>query len=400
MKEAVLRKKVQEKIAQNSKLCREISDYVFKHPELGGEEFQSSQYLKHVLAQKRFTVTSPYESLPTAFAAEYGNDGFTTAFLAEYDALPGYGPKRENAHACGHNWIAATMTGAAIVLSELSNELPCRVKLIGTPAEETFGAKYDLCRYGAFDDVDVVFQAHLEAANSIEPATLAMNSVEFCFKGKAAHAAQHPEDGINALDSVILMFNGINALRQQTRQDARIHGIITEGGEAANIIPDRAVCKFSFRARDVRYLRELREKMIDIAKASAAMTGASLSYRDYENPFDDLCCVPALTAVCRQAFEETGITNFIPPQEYNTPGSSDIGNVSHVCPTQYVELTLDHDQPVLVHDESALQLVNSEAAYRKMDQTIEAFVMSVWKICQNQDLQAEIKQEFHDLTKE
>ena len=400
MRETVLRQTVQKQIAQNRRLFQEISDYIFRPPELGGEEVLSSQYLKHILEQEGFTVTAPYEILPTAFTAEYGEGDFTVAFLAEYDALPGYGPKREPAHACGHNWIAASMTGAAIVLAKLADELKCSVKLIGTPAEETFGAKYDLCRCGAFDDVNAAFQAHLECANAIEPATLAMNSVEFVFKGKAAHAAQHPEKGINALDSVILMFNGINALRQQVRQDARIHGIITEGGEAANIIPDRAVCRFSFRARDVRYLRELRKKIVDIAEASAKMAGTQLVYQDYENPFDDLCCIPALTKVCRKEFEQVGITDFVPPEQYDAPGSSDIGNVSHVCPTQYVELALDGEETMLVHDESALNLVNAEAAYRKMDQTIEAFVMSAARIAGDKVLRAEIQNEFYERTRE
>lgn len=312
-------------------------------------------------------MSCPYNELPTAFIAEYGYGKITIAFIAEYDALPGYGENGEPAHACGHNWIAATMIGCGIILSRFANEIGCRVKVIGTPAEESFGGKYDMCQHGAFDDVDVAFQAHLDENNCMESIQLAMNSMQFTFHGKSAHASQYPEQGINALDGVIQMFNGINAIRQHLSDDVRIHGIITQGGDAANIVPNFAQCRFSFRSQDKRHLKSLRTKIINIADGAALMTGTSMEYEDYENPFDDMKNLKTLSTVTLKHFQQVGIENFLSREDYIAPGSSDIGNVSYVCPTLYAELNLEGEKPLHVHDKIALELVNSPAAYKKCD---------------------------------
>ncbi|MDD7281542.1 MAG: amidohydrolase, partial [Erysipelotrichaceae bacterium] len=170
-----------------------ISEYIFNHPELGNEEFQSSQYLVDVLKSHGFDVEYPYCDIPTSFRAEFKKgEGRKVAFLAEYDALPGYGPnKDEVAHACGHNWIAASCLGAAITLSKLEN-ISGTIVVIGTPAEETTGGKCELVMKHAFDDIDAAIQMHLGAENNINVVTLAMDSIEFTFKGKASHAAAYP----------------------------------------------------------------------------------------------------------------------------------------------------------------------------------------------------------------
>ena len=190
-------------------------------------------FLLKTLKQHEFEIIENYCDLPTAFRAEFScGEGPSIAFLAEYDALPGYGPDKVPGHACGHNWIAAGTCGAAIVLSKLKEDFKGKIVVIGTPAEETIGGKVNMVEANAFDDIDVVLQMHLESNNNLECKTLAIDCIKFQFTGKAAHASSHPEKGINALDAVQLMFAGINALRQHITSDARIHGIITYGGDA------------------------------------------------------------------------------------------------------------------------------------------------------------------------
>jgi amidohydrolase len=376
----------------------EISNYIFNNPELGEKEFKSSAYLQTVLTKHGFTIDKPCEHLPTAFVAEYGSGSMTIAFTAEFDALPGILKNGDPAHACGHNWIAATMCCCGIILSEFQNEIPCKIKVIGSPAEETLGAKYDLCKAGVFDNVDLAFQAHLDDHNCLETRMLALNSIEFSFHGRAAHAAQIPEEGINALDSIILMFNGIGLLRQQLRSDARIHGIITAGGVATNIIPDFTQCKVSFRANDKEYLEEMRNKIINIAIGAARMTGTTLDYRDYENPLDDMVNLSSLIDICEDNFKAAGITDFITKEEYTEAGSSDIGNVSHICPTLYVELDPEAGQKLILHNESALAIVDSPSAHRKSEQAIEAFMLSIFDIAANKNRLTAVKEEFQITT--
>ncbi|UZQ82139.1 amidohydrolase [Thermoanaerobacter sp. RKWS2] len=223
----------------------EIADEIYKNPELGNQEFKASKLLKEKINGYGFLVNE-VEGLPTAFLAQKKGKkpGPKVALLAEYDALPEIG------HACGHNLIAAASFGAAAALGALDEELFGEVMLVGSPAEETDGAKVILVERGIFNDVDAAMMVHPGNRTTVYTTSLAIEPLEFTYTGKAAHAAVAPHLGINALDAVILLFNGINALRQQLRPDARIHGIITEGGYTPNIIPERAVARFYVRAKE------------------------------------------------------------------------------------------------------------------------------------------------------
>lgn len=375
-----------------------ISDFIFNHPELGGEEYVSSKYLAEIMKNHEFSVSFPYEDLDTAFIAEYGDDdGPTIAFLAEYDALPGYDTPSGNGHACGHNWIAATMCGCAIVLSKMKENFKGKILLIGTPAEETFGAKVNMVEKGAFDNVDIVFQSHLESQTVIDSIALAMNSIQFEFTGRAAHAASYPEDGINALDAVQMTFMGINCLRQHVKSDVRIHGIITEGGVAANIVPDRAVCQISTRSMNKNYLKYVVSRVIDCAKGAALISGAKLEYKNYENPFDDLVNVPSLINIMKDNLKEVGIAKFTSKEDAPPPGSTDIGNVSYICPTLYAEVDLEADRPFKVHEEEALNYANSEYAYKKMTQIINSLVFTALELYMDSDKIEMIKEEHKEI---
>lgn len=376
-----------------------ISSYLFDNPELGGEEYLSSAHIINILKEHNFVVKEPYKTLPTAIVASYINDPSyeNYAFIAEYDALPGYGEDGcNNAHACGHNWIAATMTGCAIVLSKISKELGINVTLIGTPAEETFGAKYDMINLGSFEDVDYAFQAHLDAHDNMYVHNLAMNSIEFKFKGLAAHASQAPDKGINALDAVISMFVNIGLLRQQLPQSAKVHGIINNGGSAPNIIPDLASCQFSIREKDKASLKVLKEKIVNIANAAALSTGTTLEYKLIENPFDDSVHIDSMIKITEDNFKLYGMNNFLGKDNTLPAGSSDIGNVSYICPTIYAEIALDSPEPLPLHTQKAVKLVNSQFAYDKMNSVIKAFCSTAVDISQNKTIAEEIKSEFKE----
>ncbi len=376
-----LKEKAAEIEKKHRKEFEEISDFIFNNPELSGAEYISSRYMADVMLRHGFKVEFPYPDMETAFVAEYGDcDGPTLAFLAEYDALPGYDTPSGNGHACGHNWIASTMAGCAIVLSKLKEYFVGRILLIGTPAEETYGAKVDMVKKGVFNNVDVIFQSHLESETVIDTASLAMSSIQFEFSGRAAHAASFPEEGINALDAVQLTFMGINSLRQHVKQDVRIHGIITEGGVATNIVPSRGVCQVTMRSRDKKYLEHVVSRVIDCAKGAAIITGAGLDYHNFENTFDDLVNVPYLMDLMKRNMVDSGIRQFTSREDAPPPGSTDIGNVSYICPTMYVEVDVEADKPMKSHEAEALEYVNSEYAYRKMTQMINATVYSALEL--------------------
>ncbi len=357
-------------IADNyAKEFEDVSNFIFHNPELGGGEIKSSQFLVDFMKKHGFQITHPYAGEPTGFRAEIGNGrGPTIAFLAEYDALPGYGDNGEPAHACGHNWIAAVTAGSAVVLSKMIDKLNGTIVLIGTPAEENLSAKVSMIKNGGFDDIDVALQAHPDQNTEITPGALALSAYEFHFKGKAAHAAQFPHQGINALDAVQLTFSGINALRQHIPSDVRIHGIVTAGGAAVNVVPDKCSCHFQIRAKKRSTVELVSEKVKNCALGASLMTGATCHITMPEPMLYDLINVPILTRLAEENLMENGILKV--HREEISPGSSDIGNVSYVCPTCYIEVGLD-DVNFRVHDREALKYADSHHAYTKLHQVIK-----------------------------
>lgn len=370
----------------------EINSFIFHHPELSEKEYISSEYLVETMKSHGFQVTYPYCDIETAFKAELGDDdGPTIAFLAEYDALPGYGPNGEPGHACGHNWIAATTAGAAIVLSKLKEHFKGKIILIGTPAEETVGNKCEMIQNGAFEGINAVMQMHLDNVTLTQTRALAMDAVEFEFIGHACHAASYPHEGINALDAVIQTYNGINALRQHLKPDVRVHGIITNGGEAPNIVPDYAACRFYVRATERSYLNTITEKVISCAKGAALMTGTKLIFKYFENPFDDLINNPILMQLIRQNMELAGVTNITESVE-EFPGSSDIGNVSHHCPTVYVYI--DAGAKVSVHEKEFMKFANGPIALAQLHKAINAMAYTAIDIYTTNGLLDEIMESY------
>lgn len=242
-----------------------MSDHLYENPELGDEEFKSMALLTDFLKENDFHVETNIVNRPTAFKATYQSTkpGPTIAYLAEYDALPGIG------HGCGHNLIGTMSVGAGIALSKLVSEIGGTVVVLGTPAEETNGAKVPMSVEGTFNDIDVAMILHPGDQSYESGDSLAMDAIQFAYTGKPSHAAASPEEGINALDGVIQLFNGINALREHVTTDVRIHGVIPEGGQAANVVPERAVAQFYIRAKERTYLNEVVAKVKNIANGAA-----------------------------------------------------------------------------------------------------------------------------------
>lgn len=372
----------------------EISHFLYTHPELGLEEYQAAEYLSDWMEKQGFALERRWYGLDTAFAARWGEEGPCVAFLAEYDALPGYGPKGcDPGHACGHNWIAATCAGAAVIFKRVCEQtgLKARVLFAGCPAEETFGSKALLAAKGAFDQVDLALQAHLSEETNIYHRSLALTALEIRYFGKAAHASAAPWEGINALDAVQLFYAGISALRQQLKPDVRLHGIVREGGLAANSIPERASCLYYARAARRQDLDRVVERLRDVAQGAALMTGARLEINQDELPMDDIVRLPALQQLFDGLLRKEGLVTITPEEEAaRSVGSTDVGNVSHVCPTIFVEVGLDGFNG---HTEEALALAD-EAAYPVLHSTVRVLAEAALRVASESDLREKLWQEF------
>jgi amidohydrolase len=304
------------------RLSRQIHD----HPELAYQEVKAAGWLSDFLAGQGFAVERAVAGVETAFRAtvETGS-GPTIAILCEYDALPGIG------HACGHNVIATSGAGAGAALAAVRDALPPgRIQVIGTPAEEGGGGKVRLIQGGVFAQVDAAMMIHGFDRWILHQDLLGIVRVGFEFTGKAAHASADPWEGVNALDAVIQTFNGVSMLRQQVRPAARIHGIVTQGGAAPNIIPETAACTFYVRAPTLAYMWELHARVVACAEGAARATGCALQVIDLEAPYEPLKRNDTLLSLFRANMGTVGAVES--PPLVDRMGSSDIGNVSQVIP--------------------------------------------------------------------
>ena len=387
-----LTKRALEKAESLKSEFKKISDAILENPELGYQEHFSSKAHKDLLKKHGFTVEMPYMGMDTAFKATYdtGKEGPTIAYLSEYDALPGIG------HGCAHNLLGTTSTGAGILLRYLE-DFHGKIVVLGTPAEETSGGKVDMVDQGAFKDVDVALMAHPADSHMKSGKSLALEALEFTFTGRTSHAAASPEKGINALDGVLLMFNNINALREHILPSARIHGIITHGGEAANIVPGKAVAQFYIRATTKTYLMELKEKVLNCAKAGALASGATLEYTNYEKPYDNLVTNQRLSALYTEQLTAVGIKKI--NEEKGSTGSLDMGNVSHVVPAIHPYFDIIESGDVSAHTVEFRDATKTDYAYNSMIQTLTALALTGVKLSEDRDLLKDIKEEFKNTPK-
>jgi amidohydrolase len=306
---------------------QKLSLSIHAHPELAYEEVKAAGWLAEFLAAQGMKVERGVGGVETAFRATFETGaGPTIAIMCEYDALPAIG------HACGHNAIATAGAGAGAALAAVRDQLPRgRIQVIGTPAEEGGGGKVKLIKAGVFRDVDAAMMCHGWDKWILHQDLLGIVRVAFEFTGKAAHAAADPWEGVNALDAVIQTFNNVSMLRQQVKPSSRIHGIVTNGGAAANIIPEHAACLFYVRAAELDDMWELHRRVIACAEGAAKATGATLNVIDYgESAYEPLKRNDTLLDAFRANLRALGATES--PEVKDRLGSSDVGNVSQVLP--------------------------------------------------------------------
>lgn len=381
---------IKNRISQAIEIAKEqvihVAEAIFDHPETGNQEYFAADLLTGVLAEHHFKVTRPLGQLPTAFWAELsGGRGPRVALMAEYDALPGLG------HACGHNLIAAASLGAAIGLAAVVNELKGTVVVIGTPAEESQGAKVVLARQGYLDNLDAALMFHPGDSNTVETATLAMDALEFIFEGRAAHASSCPEEGINALEAVIQFFVNINSLRPYLKDRASVQGIISEGGISPNIIPERAVARFYLRAPSREALNRLVQRVKNCAAAAALATGTRFWYHNYEPSYEPMLTNRTLASAWCNNLKELGVSDFSPSSL--SKGSLDMGNVSQVVPAIHPYLSLNSGK-LVPHTRKFAQVVRGEAGRRVVMLAARALAWTVADIMLDSSLLKQIKQEF------
>lgn len=338
-KYATIKSFVQERLPQYKEIALDIHD----HPEVSNYEVYSSDALINQLRKEGFEVVKDVAGHHTGFDARYKAEkaGPTIAFLAEYDALPGIG------HACGHNLFGTYAVLAGSALKQVIDEVGGEIRVYGTPGEEggeNGSAKGSFVREGFLDDVDAALCVHPAHLYSYTSKGLANDPVDIKFYGVASHAAGSPEKGISALEALLQVFNGINGLRLYLPKDVNIHGIITDGGVAANVIPEYAAGRFYLRAANRSTLNDVYKKVENIVKAAALSTGATYEFGLFQNSVDDIILTPSFDDVFFSHAEAAGV----PAEEIDTKirpslGSSDVGNISQVVPTIQPTVSISDD---------------------------------------------------------
>jgi len=339
----------------------ELSQKIHANPEVAFHESKAAAWLAEYLEENGFSVERGICELPTAFRGSYGVGKPVIAFLAEYDALPKLG------HACGHNLIATCAVGAGVASKRVVDRFGGSIMVIGTPGEELYGGKVIMAERGAFDDVDIAMMVHPGGENIATMRTLACQTLDVEFLGKAAHAAARPEAGINALEAMIQSFNAINSLRQHISDKARIHGIITDGGEAPNIVPAHTAASFIVRAEDDSYL--------DGGERYAAMLNnlplARLFRQNIKSLGQDMC------------LGDASLRSF----------STDVGNVSRLVPA-IQPLVAIAPADILIHSPGFAHAAASEDGLRCLLGAAKAMAMTLVDVLADPETFAGVQEEF------
>ncbi len=365
----------------------DLAERIHRHPELKFEEEQASRWLSRVAEEAGFRVERPIAGLVTAFRATYtaARPGPAIGFLAEYDALPRLG------HACGHNLIGPASLGAALALQTVTDDLPGSICLIGTPGEEGGGGKVILTEAGLFDDLDVAMMVHPSGRTILWKHSLARRKLSIEFFGRAAHAAACPEKGISALDATLQTFQSINALREHIVDSSRIHGIITHGGDAPNIVPDYSASLFYVRARDDDYCDELLEKVMNCARGAATGTGARVEM-EMQGAYRSLRTNMSLARAFKANLEDLG-WSFAQVDPAEGIGSTDMGDVSHATPAIHPYISIGPEE-LVGHSPEFAAASASEEAFAAMMAAAKAMAATALDVMLQPDLHRAIKADF------
>jgi amidohydrolase len=381
-----LKQRVQTEVDQLTPELLATSRFLHGNPELAYEEHKAVERLTAIAEQHGFAVTRGVAGLPTAFTARVGAGSPRIAFLAEYDALPGLG------HACGHNLIGTASLGAALAVKAVLSHARGEVLLVGCPAEEKGGGKIPLVESGIFAGTDAAMLVHPSNRTEMVKLALGMRDLTVEFFGKASHAAASPERGINALDAVVLGYTGVSALRQQVRSDARIHGIITHGGQAPNIIPDYTAARFYVRSLDLAYLEELYPRVVACFEAAAQATGCRMKVTSGGRDYHPYKPVYSLAELFQRNLESLGESVDQGPVDREL-GSTDVGNVSQVVPTIQPMLQIS-PREVTCHMAAFADAAISDAGHRGMLLAAKAMAMTAVDLLADPAALARVSAEF------
>ncbi len=369
--------------------CHQLSELSLKihsNPEPGFQEVKAVMWLTQYLKENGFSIEQGICELPTAFRGSYGQGKPAIAILAEYDALPNLG------HACGHNLIAACAVGAGIASKPAIDQFGGSILVIGTPAEELYGGKAIMADRGAFNNLDIAMMVHPGVHDTATTQSLACLALQVEFFGKAAHAAARPEAGINALEAMLQSFTAINSLRQHIKDKARIHGIITDGGEAANIVPAHSAGTFLVRAEDDTYLDELKQRVINCFIGAATASGARLEYK-----WGDIYYAPLLNNLTLARLFSQNMQSLGRKVKLSDPskafGSTDMGNVSQLVPCIHPSVAIA-PMEVVTHSPQFASAAASEAGIHGLLDAAKALSMTVVDLVANPELVAKVKEEF------
>lgn len=368
----------------------QIADFIHENPESGNKEFKAVALLTKTLAENGFVIEMPVAGLETAFVATYKNSGGGPAisFMAEYDALDGLG------HGCGHNLIAASCTGAAIALSKNLGDTPATVIVFGCPAEETTSGKIAMAAAGLFNRADVGMQMHPAGDKAgVGSISLALNPIDFNFEGKASHAAAAPFLGRSALDGVMMMFNGVEYLREHVKQDIRIHGIITNGGQAANIVPETASARFYVRGLERPYLNTVVQRVYAAAKGAAMATDTTVTIKEIKQ-YDNVVNVPSFMKLIQETSKVAGIAEMPTPDPMaGSSGSTDFGTASSHIPCVIFGLPVS-TEPTAGHSREMVAATYSPMGRESAVLAAQIMANAGYELIVNPELLAKIKAEW------
>jgi len=368
----------------------EVSHAIHQKPELAFKEYFACETLTNALSEHEMNPEVGIFTLPTAFEATLNadSDGPVVAILAEYDALPKIG------HSCGHNLIATSALGAALALQKIADQLPGKIRLIGTPAEEKGGGKEIMARAGAFEGVDAAMMIHPAGVNIATMPCICVSEVEVIYHGKSSHASSAPHKGINALDGLLLAYQAISNLRQHIRPTERIHGIITRGGDAPNIVPDDTAGEFYVRAANERDLAKLKPRVQACFEAGAKGSGAEVEVKWSNVDYLDLNTNWPLAEEFQQRAETLG-REFLPIKGLGSAGagSTDMGNVSYRVPSIHPMLACA-PRNVVIHNPEFAKWAGSEMGDNAALDGAKSLAMTAAAFLTNPGLQQESRKAF------
>ncbi len=358
-----------------------LSHAVNADPELAYAEQRAATRCAVLLEAGGLAVERGTYGLGTAFAARAGAGERHVVVCAEYDALPVVG------HACGHNVIVAAAVGAGLVLAPLAADAGVRVTVLGTPAEEVGGGKVDLLRAGAFEGVDAAVMMHPTPWDDYGPESLAIEEWTVAYRGRASHASAAPERGVNALDGVVAGYQAVAMLRQHMRPWQQVHGIISHGGDAPNVVPERTEAMYYLRARTVADLEDLRARVRACLEGSAVATGTSVEIKEVGNPYLPLLPHAGLVATFTAACAALGRPFTADPAGSSFGGSTDFGDVSQAVPGLHADMAI-HSWPAVNHTHEFAAHCVSEAADRTLLDAVGALALTVLGIARRPELLA------------